>query len=461
MKKIMRFILLIVFGLVQLNSFGQNDTIFDMTLEELMNVEVVSASLRSEKISDAPSNITVISKEMIEKRGYETLIAICEDLPGFDFAIFEDGGGEFPTFNLNRGVGNIGNQNVLVMVDGIIQNNITSNWSLLWTFENLLNDIERIEIIGGPGSSIYGAQAYTGVIHFITQKDFHGIEVKPFFGSDMTYGGDIHLGYNFKNNANFSLSFRTYNTDGDGGDRYDPGNYFHNIQYPDTLSQEYDANGNYVTNVPNPLGGQIMPGGFNNFNNSISLRSKLRFKNTEIGVFFWDIKRGSGGYVNGYECNVTHDEHQNSSRAYHIYSTNDTKFNDKLSLQSNIVFRATHNIPKTGVRYNFKFTELTKSFVSYAFQGYIEERLLYSLSKKTEFILGVKGMSSVKTPRFASLGVYPDNTTQTESSWGEAAAGNGLGITQDHSTFFVNEFAVYGLWDNLWHEKIGYDCNLM
>ncbi len=425
-----------------------------LSKNELINLDVFSASLKKEDIDFAPSNITVITKKMIEDRAYQTLIEICEDLPGFDFLIFEDGGGEYPTYNMNRGVGTIGNTKILVMVDGIVQNNISFNWSLLWTFENLLNDIERIELIEGPGSSVYGAQAFTGVIHFITSKDFHGIEIKPFFGSNMTYGGEFLFGYNFKNNTNFTLAVNKYNSDGDGGDRYDPGNYFHNHLYPDTIMQNYDENGNYVTNIPNPIGGQKIPAGFNNFNNSISVRTKLRIKNTEIGGFFWNYKRGSSSYINGYEYNVTHDEHQTSSRGYHIYTKNSAKFSKKIFLQSNIVFRATHILPKTGLRYNYRFTEMTKNYVSYAFQGYIEERLLYILSEKTNFILGVKGMSSAKTQRIISINSFPDQTTSTESSWNIASKGNGLGVSENYSFFLVNETAVYGLWDNHWNKKI-------
>jgi outer membrane receptor for ferrienterochelin and colicin len=153
---------------------AQVDTIFSaykLSLRELSHVKVVTPSMTEQEIKDSPTNIFVISKEMILERGYLNLVEICQDIPGFDFAMFEDGGGEYNTFSKNRGVGTIGNTNIMIMVDGIIQNEISFNWSLLWNFENMLHDLEHIEIIQGPGSALYGPQAFTGIINFITKTD--------------------------------------------------------------------------------------------------------------------------------------------------------------------------------------------------------------------------------------------------------------------------------------------------
>ncbi|MEN8121207.1 MAG: TonB-dependent receptor [Bacteroidota bacterium] len=429
-------------------------SIYNLSLKDLAGINVTTVSLKEEEINIAASNITVITRQMIDERGYQTLVEICEDLPGFDFMMFNDGGGEYPTYNMNRGVGIIGNANILIMVDGIIQNNISFNWSLLWTYENLFADIERIEVIEGPGSAIYGAQAYTGIIHFITRSKFSGVEVKSFYGSDFTRGIDIYAGHNFKENIGFSLAFHKYNSDGDKGDRYDPGNYFHNLQFPSTILQDYDANGNYVTNVANSKGGQAIPDGFQNWNGSYSFRAKINFKNTEIGSFLWDVNRGFSSAINGYEYNLMHSDHSSRSGGYHIYAKNEAKLADKLSLQSNLVFRATHILPNTGFRYNYQFPELTKNYVSYEYQGFIEERAHYDLSEKTNLLLGIKGTRSIKSRRVVSLGYFPEKEYETQSSWEEANAGNGIGIFEEFPPVIVNEFAAYGLWNNQWTKNI-------
>jgi len=422
--------------------------------------QIVSASLKKEHISDASSNVTVVTREMIENRGYQNLVEVCEDLPGFDFLIYEDGGGEYPTYNMNRGMGNIGNAKMLVMIDGIIQNNISFNWTLLWTDEGILHDLDRIEIIEGPGSAIYGAQAYSGVIHLITQSKINKTAIKPFYGSNNTRGVDGLWGYKFSKDAHLTIAFRRYLTDGDSGDRYDPGNYFHNLRFPMTVLKEYDANGNFVTNTSHPQGGQPIPDGFQNWQNHHSFRFKLQLKNTEIGGFFWDNYRGSGSYLTGYEYFASDREHQAHSRGYHAYVKNNYQFSNKFSLESNVVYRATHIMPRTGFSYLWRFPGMIKNYVAFSYQGYIEERLSYSLSDKTDFLLGVKAMNSAKSPRVVSLNYFPQDSTHTESSWEIADAGGGLGVPETFQTINVRELAVYGLWKNTWSKAISTSVGL-
>ncbi len=434
-------------------------SIYDTPIEELVNmevenIEVITASLKLQNIDFAPSNVTVISHKMIEERGYQTLIDICQDIPGFDFLIYEDGGGEYPTFNMNRGVGTIGNTKMLIMVDGIIQNNISFNWSLLWTYENLLIDIERIEIIEGPGSSIYGAQAFTGIIHFITKKNFDGVVIKPFYGSNKTFGIDVFVGKNFKNNANLSIAFHKYTSSADGEGRYDPGNYFHNIKYPNTILYDYDNDGNYVTNTTNPIGGQAIPSGFQAWHNSFSFRTKLSLKNFEIGLFLWESNRGISSYLTAYEYNITNENSGSSSRGYHIYTKNITNFNDKLSLHTNLVFRSTNILPETSFSYLYRFPNLMKSYSAFAYQAYLEERLTYILSKKNDLLIGLRSTVSVKSPRVVSLNYKANGISETESSWNEAIAGNGLNVKETVPSYFVNEIAVYGVWNTQWTSNI-------
>ncbi|MCP4147318.1 MAG: TonB-dependent receptor plug domain-containing protein, partial [bacterium] len=246
---------------------GTIEDVINISLDDLLNVEVVSASLKAEKVTDAPSNITVITKEMIENRGYRSFVEIAEDIPGFDFLIYEDGAGEFTSFAVSRGIGgDPGASKILVMVDGIPQNFINLNWSTLWTFANLLHDLDRIEIIQGPGSATYGAQAYGGIIHFFTKRQFQGVYAKVEYGSNDSRDIKFQYGNKWGKDFYFSTAARLYHSDGDGGtDRYDPGSYFHGNIAPYYLTQHYDTDGNYVTNYPNPVAGQSIPDGFNNW----------------------------------------------------------------------------------------------------------------------------------------------------------------------------------------------------
>ena len=62
---------------------------FALSLEELANIKVITSSRREQSIDDSYANIMVVTKEMIERRGYRNIIEILEDLPGFDLQLMK------------------------------------------------------------------------------------------------------------------------------------------------------------------------------------------------------------------------------------------------------------------------------------------------------------------------------------------------------------------------------------
>lgn len=423
---------------------------YDYSFKELSQINVTTGSFKNESFINAPVNVTIITSKMIEERNYQTLIDICQDIPGFDFMTYNDGGGEYPTYNMNRGVGSIGNSKILVMIDGVVQNNISFNWSLLWTYENIFIDVERIEIIQGPGSVLYGAQAFSGIIHIISKKNIKGVNAKVFYGKNQTFGADVFAGKNFKNDFKLSFSLHTYNTTGDLGNRFDPGNYFHGNKKPDTILQNYDLNNIYLENTHNTEGGNEIPDGFNTKNNSFSFRIKGKYKNTEINAFFWEYEKGGGSHIVAYKYNITDKSYKSKSRGYHILVKNDRELNSKLNLNSNIVLRATHVLPGTGFKYLYKFPDLIKNYASYSYQSYLEEKLFYKFSRKNVILFGIKGSYSKKSERIVSLGKFPSSKNISPSSWNIAQSGTGLNIEEKYNPINVYETATYLLWDNTW-----------
>ncbi|MCP4216026.1 MAG: TonB-dependent receptor [bacterium] len=451
MRKYVTGVLLLLLFLFPIGAEeGDLENVADMTFEELLNVEVVSASLKAEKLTDAPSNIMVITKEMMENRGYRSFVEIAEDIPGFDFLIYEDGAGEFSTFAISRGIGgDPGASKILVMVDGIPQNFINVNWSTLWTFANLLHDLDRIEIIQGPGSATYGAQAYGGTIHFISKSRFQGMYAKIEYGSNNSRDIKFHFGKKVGEDFYFSAAGRLYHSDGDGGtDRYDPGGYFHGNIAPYTLTQHYDPEGNYATDYPNPIGGQAIPDGFNNWVDALSLRIKLSFKNSELGFFYWDDDRASSSYIAGHEYYLTDPDHKSHQRGYHAYLKNSWDITHQLSLESNVVYRASMALPDTSAQYTFRFEGMAKAFYSFSNQSYVEERLNLNLKNNSNILLGVRLMASIKPARTVTLNSNGDpNNSTAASSWDIAVAGGGLNKTKDVAHINVLESATYALWN--------------
>lgn len=131
---------------------------------------VVSAAGYEQKITDAPASISVVTAEELSKRPYTTLLDAVRDLEGVDIGETRDKTGQ-GTISM-RGMGS---DYTLILVDGKRQNNhgdIYPNNFGGNQFGHMppLDAIERIEVIRGPASTLYGADAMGGVINIITKK---------------------------------------------------------------------------------------------------------------------------------------------------------------------------------------------------------------------------------------------------------------------------------------------------
>ena len=425
-----------------------------------MEIQVVSAARQEQTARLAASNITVITSEMIENRGYRNLVEILEDLPGFDFATYEDGGGEYPNHALNRGIGgDAGNSKMLVMVDNIVQNHVSFNWANGLTDEQILHDVERVEVVQGPGSSLYGANALSGIIHIITKKNYKGFYIKPWIGRDNTRVLDMMYGGS-KGELNYQIALHSYQTDGDmGKERPDPGNYFHNNVEPFTLTQDYDGAGNYQTNVANASGGTPIENGFNTEKDDISLRLKISNSSSELGFFYWEKKDGLGSYVPGYEYDATNSNFIVHHRGYHIYLKNDYELSsdDSANLTSTLWYRVNEQLPDTGFEYTYRFPGLKKSYHSNSNQVGIEEQLNIKLGDNHKLVAGGRYMMSRKMEQVVSLGAeQASGSSYTDSSWNIASGGGGLGQKENVSIYVENEYALYGLFEGKVNEKLKY-----
>ena len=161
---------LIVFLLLASTATAQEQAkdIGDASLEELANITVYTASRHTEKVTDAPSSVTVITRDEIQKYGYRTLADILRSVRGFDVT--------YDRTYCYLGVGGINrpetyNSNVLLLIDGHRTNNNVYEQAMLGTeFPLDVDLIERVEIVRGPSSSLYGTSAFLAVINVITRK---------------------------------------------------------------------------------------------------------------------------------------------------------------------------------------------------------------------------------------------------------------------------------------------------
>ncbi len=336
-------------------------------LRELGELEVVTASRKSQKISDAPSKIIVFTKEQIYNRGYRTLTELLQDVPGFDFNSFNDSG-EYPTDLLLRGISDVGQTQILIMENGIIQNDVGNGWLRHVQFESLMIDLERIEIILGPGSSLYGANAYAGLINLITKKgksffknqnSNYSAEARIQVGKYNTYMPEASATIRLPNEMIFQIAGRYYNTTGDRGvGRPDPGNYFKNNYEPDKVqTSEYGV----INNDRTPFGTRkYLTDGYNNFNKDFFVRGSLSKDGFTIGFNIWDTKQGLSTYVPSYEyfTNTANIPYQKHHRGYFVYTSYETEITTKLNSVSKVYYRNNTIMPDTGFEYTYRYQSI-------------------------------------------------------------------------------------------------------
>jgi iron complex outermembrane receptor protein len=139
-----------------------------LPLEQLLNLEVVTASKIPQKISEAPSSVTVITAEDIRQRGYRTLTDVLKSVPGMTVSYDRN----YNYANI-RGLGNPGDLNtrLLILIDGRRLNDVVYDQGAIGTeFPIDLGLIDRVEFVPGPGSAIYGSSAFFGVVNVITKS---------------------------------------------------------------------------------------------------------------------------------------------------------------------------------------------------------------------------------------------------------------------------------------------------
>ncbi len=170
---------------------------------EAYDMEVVTASRKIQKISEAPATIISVTQEQIEAYGWRDLKDIFRALPGIDVSY--NAQGEVKTMVTMRGVA--GNQKILILQDGL-KYSPASGERFLYGHNIPLNVYKRIEIIYGPASSLYGADAYAGVINLISKDgaDYDGVKVNAGYVSTGAYTSDVSFGKKFGDDWDVLLS---------------------------------------------------------------------------------------------------------------------------------------------------------------------------------------------------------------------------------------------------------------
>ncbi|PQJ09770.1 hypothetical protein CJD36_017740 [Flavipsychrobacter stenotrophus] len=201
------FICCVILLTLNNNGYSQNDTanIDNLSLKELLNVNVSTVSKTLQDARIAPATVIVVTRDQIKMRGYQSLLDVIIDLPDtkLDDKIYPD------SRNSVTIRGTQGQQNFIILLDGIKISSPTNE--ALPIMENYpINLAEQVEIVYGPASALYGADAVSGIINVITRKIPTSknivIEATAAAGIYRYTNSTLYLAKKIKKNSSFVIS---------------------------------------------------------------------------------------------------------------------------------------------------------------------------------------------------------------------------------------------------------------
>ncbi len=314
---------------------------FARLVEEMRIAEVTaqtsSVSKTAESLREAPATVVVLTGEEIERRGYLDLEELLYDLPGFDVS---RSNGEIYSSFYQRGLRSGNNDRNLLLVDGVEQNEQSTN-AVLLSRQYALSNIDRVEVVYGPASTMYGANAYAGVINILTKPPEaligdrrFGFAAQGAAGSFGTRFADLTLaGQTRSGDVAWSVSSRVHHSDEMDLSRFPDWDYdYSSVDYQKILRLEgsratafcggestpfvcrqipstfyrpvFDPQGKLLAVEATPEGEHVareLDRQFlarNNFqfsdpSDDSFFYGKLRISNVTVGLQFWRLKEGN------------------------------------------------------------------------------------------------------------------------------------------------------------------------
>ncbi len=227
----------------------------DRSLEELMDVEVATvygAARREQKVSDAPSSVTIVSRDEIRMFGYHTLAEALQSVRGL-YLTYDR---QYTSFGI-RGFSRLGDYNsrVLLLVNGHRMNDNVYDQALIGTeFPLDMSLVDRIEVIRGPGSALYGTSAFFAVVNVVTRQgqSLDGVELEAATASYDAWRGRVTAGAPVGGDGSWLASVTRLRSDG-------PDLYFPEFDSPGThdgraIGADYDRHDSaFASFVRGPL----------------------------------------------------------------------------------------------------------------------------------------------------------------------------------------------------------------
>ncbi len=201
---------------ITLTSASQASPVVEALQDEIQWLQeetyITTATKTQEKLRKSGATVTVITEQELNNMGARNLMDALKRIPGIGIHTNSLG---HPVIEM-RGVKTDFSEKVLFLVNGHAINNNIINGGATWTHhEFMVDDIQQVEIVRGPGSALYGANAFAGVINIITKKAEHiqGNKLGVSLGENQTRKLNFQTGQTL-NELSLALNASIYETDG-------------------------------------------------------------------------------------------------------------------------------------------------------------------------------------------------------------------------------------------------------
>jgi len=171
-----RLLVFLLFSTTQLSAQEDINEFLSMSLEELLQVEITSATLTPENLKTVPSAVTVFTHEEIKRLGFDKLGELMNLVPGFQSYQSSGSSLETPFSSRGRRIGGA-TAEILILVDGQRFDSPRTSGSSVLAPVYPLKYIEKVEFIRGPGAAVYGSNAMMGLINITTRSDVNQLSL--------------------------------------------------------------------------------------------------------------------------------------------------------------------------------------------------------------------------------------------------------------------------------------------
>lgn len=380
--------------------------LFDVTLEELLNVGIVSASKKKQSVLDAPATAYVVTEEQINSRGYNNLLELLEDIP--EVEVQRNSNNYVRNHVSIRGVA--GNEKFLILVNGIRITPATGDSYVLGTQFSLAN-AKRVEVIIGPASALYGVDAFSGIINIITRSqeggNVKGADANGSYGLYSTTDNFFTVGTKF-DKLKISLTGHYYFSEEPNYSKLYPNEYgWYNNRFNtrgSIVESPYFQKIRDYRTFQNWAGdsfyGDTLSMDFNMPTSSYYINAEAGYEDFTVGFIRHSEKHSSAYSIDPKYTTFDRDAFIEMNQQVFYGRHNFNSFNKKWRLQS--TFSSSFFELNPNSNFAGAVSRWQRGFIfGYNQSSKIEEQLQYDFNRKTTLTAGVSYESLTALPRTA------------------------------------------------------------